>query len=107
MVLKDKRQPDTLSKSDNRESRRHERRRCSESTCFSANRQLYEGELKNMSAGGTYIQVRGRFEIDQHVIVAGIVAEDGREEKRTGKIVRVDPSGIAVQFTDKHYSVAP
>ena len=83
------------------ENRRHTRWQCSESTCFSADRQLYEGIFQNMSTGGTFIQVRGRFRIGQPVIVADILARDGSEEKRSGKIVRVDQGGIAVQFTDR------
>ena len=83
------------------ENRRHTRWQCNESTCFSADRQLYEGIFKNMSTGGTYIQARGRFRIGQSVIVAGILARDGSEEKRLGKIVRIDNTGIAVQFTDQ------
>ncbi len=83
------------------ENRRHTRWTCNESTYFSADRQLYEGIFKNMSTGGTFIQARGRFKIGQPVIVAGILARDGSEEKRTGKIVRVDKAGIAVRFTDR------
>ena len=83
------------------ENRRHTRWQCSESTCFSADRQLHEGIFRNMSTGGTFIQARGRFQIGQPVIVAGILARDGSEEKRSGKIVRIDRGGIAVQFTDR------
>ncbi len=83
------------------ENRRHTRWRCNESTCFSADRQLYEGIFKNMSTGGTFIQARGRFRLGQPVIVAGILARDGSEEKRSGKIVRIDHGGIAVEFTDR------
>ena len=84
------------------EQRQHRRWLCCESTCFSADRQLHEGIFKDMSTGGTFIQARGRFQIGQAVIVAGILARDGSEEKRSGKIVRVERTGIAVEFTDRH-----
>ena len=83
------------------ENRCHTRWERNESTCFSTDRQLYEGIFKNMSPGGTFIQARGRFKIGQPVIVAGILARNGAEEKRTGKIVRIEKTGIAVQFTDR------
>ena len=83
------------------ENRCHTRWQCSESTCFSADRQLYEGTFRDMSTGGTFIEARGRFKVGQPVIVAGILARDGSEEKRTGKIVRIETAGIAVVFTDR------
>ena len=102
MAASGKRPPGCAPWANKRENRRHVRRPCSEPTCFAANRQIHEGILMNTSAGGTYVQARGKFEIDQHVIVAGILVADGQEVKRSGKIVRVDRSGIAIQFTDKH-----
>jgi hypothetical protein len=83
------------------ENRRHTRWHCNESTCFSADRQLYEGTFRDMSTGGTFIEARGRFKVGQPVIVAGILARDGSEEKRTGRIVRIETAGIAVAFTDR------
>ncbi len=83
------------------ENRRYTRWYCSESTCFSADRQLYEGTFRDMSTGGTFIEARGRFKVGQPVIVAGILARDGSEEKRRGKIVRIETAGIAVAFTDR------
>jgi len=59
---------------------------------------LFEGKIKNLSAGGTYIQSKGRFIIGQDVVVAGPFAEDRSEVKRRGKIVRLDSQGFAVSF---------
>ena len=70
------------------EQRQHRRWQCSESTCFTTDRQLYEGIFQNMSTGGVFIMVQGRFQIGQDIIVAGILARDGSEEKRAGRIVR-------------------
>ncbi len=82
------------------ENREYTRWPCAESTFFSANHQLYDGKFKDMSAGGTFIQARGRFQLGQPVIVAGVLARDGTEQKRIGKIVRIEKAGIAIQFTD-------
>jgi hypothetical protein len=81
-----------------RNSRLHSRRACSVETHFAANRQLFEGTIKNLSAGGTYIQVRGRFILGGDIIVAGPFAPNQDDVKRRGKIVRMDGQGIAVRF---------
>ena len=81
-----------------RNTRLHARRTCSVETHFAANRQLFEGIIKNLSAGGTYIQVKGRFSVGGDVIVAGPFAADHDEVKRRGKIVRMDGQGIGVRF---------
>ncbi|MDJ0668127.1 MAG: PilZ domain-containing protein [Desulfobacterales bacterium] len=79
-------------------NRLHARTLCSVATHFAANRQLFRGVIKNLSAGGTYIQVKGRFAVGGDVIVAGPFAADQEETKRHGKIVRLDANGIAVRF---------
>ena len=79
-------------------SRLHARTLCSVATHFAANRQLFRGIIKNLSAGGTYIQVKGRFALGGDVIVAGPFAANQEETKRHGKIVRLEDNGIAVRF---------
>ncbi len=81
-----------------RNTRLHTRKTCSVETFFAANRQLFEGIIKNLSAGGTYIQVKGRFIVGGDVIVAGPFAANQAEVKRRGKIVRMDGQGIGVRF---------
>ena len=85
-------------RSQNRQIRRHARIQCSEDTHFAANRRLFEGRIKNLSAGGTYIQSKAQFLVGQDIVVAGPFAEDRSEMKRRGKIVRLDANGFAVQF---------
>jgi hypothetical protein len=79
-------------------NRLHARTPCSVATHFAANRQLFRGIIKNLSAGGTYIQAKGRFAVGGDVIVAGPFDADQDETKRHGKIVRLDNNGIAVRF---------
>ena len=81
-----------------RNSRVHARKTCSVETHFAADRQLFEGIIKNLSAGGTYIQVKGRFIVGGDIIVAGPFAANQDEVKRRGKIVRMDGQGIGVRF---------
>lgn len=85
----------------NKEGRAHARSPRLEATHFSANRRLFEGTIRNLSAGGTYIQTHERFDVGQEVIVAGTFEEGGAEEKRYGKVVRYDSNGIGVQFVKR------
>lgn len=87
-----------LRRSQNQQTRRYARTQCSEDTYFAANRQLFEGRIKNLSAGGTYIQSKTQFLVGQDVVVAGPFAEDQSEIKRRGKVVRLDANGFAVEF---------
>ena len=87
-----------LRRAQNQQARRHTRTQCSEDTYFAANRQLFEGRIKNLSAGGTYIQSKTQFLVGQDIVVAGPFAEDRTEIKRRGKIVRLDARGFGVEF---------
>ena len=87
-----------LRRAQNQQTRRYARTPCSEDTYFAANRQLFEGRIKNLSAGGTYIQSKTQFFVGQDIVVAGPFADDQSEMKRRGKIVRLDANGFAVEF---------
>jgi hypothetical protein len=91
-------------KMSNKEARIFARAPCSEDTHFSANRELFQGTIKNVSEGGIYVQTRQRFVVGQEVVVAGPFGEDQQDVKRYGKVVWYDDGGIAVQFVRK---VAP
>jgi len=88
-------------KMNNKEARIFARAPCSEDTHFSANRELFQGTIKNVSEGGIYVQTRQRFVVGQEVVVAGPFGEDREDVKRYGKVVWYDDGGIAVQFYRK------
>ena len=85
----------------NKEARIFARIPCSEDTHFSANRELFQGTIKNVSEGGIYVQTRERFVVGQEVVVAGPFGENQQDEKRYGKVVWFDDGGIAVKFVSK------
>lgn len=85
-------------KMSNKEARVFARAPCSEDTHFSANRELFQGTIKNVSEGGIYVQTRQRFVVGQEVVVAGPFGNDRQDVKRYGKVVWCDDGGIAVQF---------
>jgi hypothetical protein len=80
------------------ESRRHTRVYCTEGTHFMSKTRLYEGTIKNVSQGGTYIETDGFFTVGQEITVAGTFDRSGRETKQLGAIVRKDARGIGVKF---------
>ena len=86
--------PETFDK----ECRLHERTYCSEETHFLAKQRLYEGKIRNISQGGTYIETDGYFTVGQEITVAGPFDTDGRESKQRGAIVRKDGRGIGIKF---------
>lgn len=85
----------------NEEARVYARVPCSEDTHFAANRELYEGTIKNVSEGGIYVQTRERFKAGQEVVVAGPFGENRQDVKRYGRVVWSDDRGIAVEFIRK------
>ncbi len=85
----------------NKEARVFARVPCSEDTHFAANRELYQGTIKNVSEGGIYVQTRQRFKVGQEVVVAGPFGENRQDAKRYGRVVWCDDSGIAVEFIRK------
>ena len=86
-------------KPSHKEARRFVRWSCEEDTHFSTNRQLFEGTIKDMSLGGTYIATKGRFSIGQEIIVAGPFEANRPDVKRYGRIVRSDGLGIGIKFS--------
>lgn len=95
----------SFRKGSKKENRVHVRIPCSESTHFSSARRLFEGTIKNASTGGVFIQTKGRFNVGQEVVVAGVFDEDENEVKRYGRVVRAEPNGIAVQFVRKDAAI--
>lgn len=81
-----------------KECRLHDRTLCTEGTHFFAKKRLYEGTIKNISKGGTYIETDAYFTVGQEVTVAGSFDSDGQETKQQGAIVRKDGRGIGVKF---------
>lgn len=82
----------------NAEARVFARMPCSEDTHFAANRELFQGTIKNVSEGGIYVQTRERFTVGQEVVVAGPFGENRQDVKRYGRVVWYDDRGIAVEF---------
>ena len=87
----------------NQKARVYRRLPCSEDTLFAANRELFNGTIKNISQGGIYIQTKARFAIGQEVVVAGPFGANNAEVKRYGRIVRHESDGIGIQFVRREH----
>ncbi|MEE9518504.1 MAG: PilZ domain-containing protein [Candidatus Adiutricales bacterium] len=61
---------------------------------------FYDGLIKNMRNGGVFIKTKGRYSEGQDISMT----IESPSEKRTGKIARVTPEGIGVEFNYPGYT---
>lgn len=72
----------------------------SESIYFTTKRQIYEGELKNLSHSGLYIKTNEFFSEGEMIIVA-IPCLDTQNAKYKGQIIWFDKEGFGMKFKRK------
>jgi hypothetical protein len=84
------------------EKRRDIRHSCSKMVEFHAGDRQHLGCIKNESKTGVFIETRGDFRTGQDITL--ISTDAGLEFKKTGKIVAVYPTGIAVEFNWPGYT---
>ncbi len=59
---------------------------------------VHQRELKNISAGGVFINIKGKFEPGSEARLVFSLSESEKPLKLTGHIVRFEDAGIAIQF---------
>jgi Tfp pilus assembly protein PilZ len=67
-------------------------------TYSSDQRRIFEDFVRNISAGGLYIETNLVTELGQKLTMTFSHPESGDPIKVLGKIIRVDSEGIGVQF---------
>ncbi len=72
---------------------------------FSVQGRVYDGLINNIRDGGIFIKTKGRFSKGQDISMTLEFPVFGKREKRTGKIVRVTPEGIGVEFNYLEYTI--
>ncbi len=89
-----------------RERREHIRIITSKGVDFVVRGRLYRGLIENKSHGGVFIKTEGRFSdrYEGQGISMAIESPQFGSEKRTGKIVRITPEGIGVEFSHPGYT---
>jgi Tfp pilus assembly protein PilZ len=81
------------------EKRKHTRRSTLIDITYSSDkRRVFEDFVRNISAGGLYIETKLVSEIGQQLNMTFSHPESGNPIKVAGKIVRVDSGGIGVRF---------
>ncbi len=84
-----------------KERRRHVRRSVSIPVEFTVQSNLYRGLAYNISDGGIFINVTGRFTVGQDISIispADQVSLRSVGNNRAGSIVWISPHGIGVKF---------
>jgi Tfp pilus assembly protein PilZ len=96
----------TLSKNPQRydEKRKDIRHGCQKLADVFIGAQRYSGLIRNESKGGVFVETRGSFLAGDDVMVV-YESPIGIDQKRTGKIVKIDPNGIGVRFNYPGYNL--
>ena len=82
------------------EDREYERKNVSIPIDFVSSGQLYKEVTKDISAGGMFIKTKkhSRFKKNQQISMVFMLSDNSKPFKLTGKIIRSESEGIAVQF---------
>jgi len=81
-----------------RDQRKHGRKTCNRPAALSIRDRRYEGVAKNISAGGAFIETPAVLSVGQEVSLIISLFSFEEPVKITGKVVRTEPLGVAVEF---------
>ena len=82
------------------EKRKHPRISTFISTDFADDDRIYKDFIKNISAGGLYIETEVPFLVNKELRITFFLPDSEDPIKVTGKIVRIDPKGVGVKLYD-------
>ena len=77
--------------------RKYIREECSFATDYTIQDKTYKDFIKNISAGGVYIKTQQPHLIGQDISINFALPDYPESVRISGKIVRIDPEGIAVR----------
>lgn len=87
-------------KHEEKEKRKHSRKRTFIQVDCSGEKCAFTDFIQNISAGGLYIETQMPLLVDQELSMTFSSRGSKDPVKITGKVVRVDPKGIGVQFDE-------
>ena len=94
----DRKRPQLNEPNEEKDPREHPRRSYNKSLFFISNNKNYEGLITNISRGGAFIETHINFSVGQ-IIMLVVPGHKGRKSfKLRGCIVRLNRSGVGVQF---------
>jgi len=67
-------------------------------TRFTVGAQAYEGVVTDMSSGGLFMETDEEFDVGQEISISLKRSKDAKVIKVKGRIARIEPKGIGVQF---------
>ena len=80
--------------------REFQRMRSKAQVDVASDRRLVQTDMRDISASGIYINTPGRFNLKEKVKVVFTIPGYEKPFKLTGRIVRVEEQGIAIQFEE-------
>lgn len=83
--------------------RKYMRLKVSRPVEFTTGGRIYHGVITDESGGGVFVEIKGKF-FQGNRIKMTYVTHQSVPVTRNGKIVRVEPKGIAVAFDDPRYA---
>lgn len=89
---------DHLDNSDNHRGRKHARRPWITPINYRAENQVFQNVIKNISAGGVFIETRMPLAVGQDITMMFRLPKSRKLIQASGEIVRSDPRGIGVKF---------
>ena len=78
--------------------RKHTRRSFDRPVLYATRNRFFKGTIKDISKGGVFIEAPDMMAVGQHLTLAIPSGGQGRGLKLKGKIVRIDPNGLAIRF---------
>jgi len=81
-----------------RDKRKHTRKHFFMAVDYSVEDRVYKDYIKDISAGGVFIETRTPFSIGQELSLSFPLPNYRKYIKTTGEVVRISPHGIGVKF---------
>lgn len=86
------------SESKERKIRKQSREACSITVDYIVDEETFHDYIKNISAGGVFIETGRKFEVGQEVVLSFTMPRYPSLLEIRGEVIRADSGGIAVKF---------
>lgn len=84
-----------------KENREYPRISCNFPVDYSTKSRVYHDFIQDLSKGGLFIETRETLVMKEPVSLTFTLPKSGNHFKMTGKIVRVEKHGVAIEFDEK------
>lgn len=84
-----------------KEGRKHPRVSCNFPVDYSTKTRVYHDFIQDLSKGGLFIETRETMVMKEPISLTFALPKSGTHFKMTGKIVRIEKNGVAIEFDEK------